>query len=141
MPIVWRDALSVDRGVIDEDHRHLLDLINSVEATVTADHKLGELQAEIEALVRYTRVHFSREEEMMFARQYAKFDAHKALHHQLVEQLNDVAEPIRAATATDSPASAAVDQVHLSQLTELLRHWLVDHIVKEDLKLKQILLS
>lgn len=139
--ILWRDALSVDRGLIDEDHKHLIDLINAIEETVKADRSVGELQGEIEALEKYTRLHFSREEELMMQRRYVKFDEHKAHHHRLVEEFKAVAKPIRDAGKLDVAASMVLAKDELSALITLLRHWLVDHIVKEDLKMKSLLFS
>lgn len=137
--IVWREGLSVDRGVIDTDHRYLINLINAIEKAICEDRPVAELCSGIDGLSRYTRQHFLREEEIMIAHRYPRFDHHKALHRMLIEQLNEVAGPILSATPPDVPASNAVDKRCLAGVAELLRSWLLDHIVREDLKLKPLL--
>ena len=139
MPIVWRDALCVDHGVIDNDHRHLIDLINAIEHTVTADGSIRQLQAALDQLALYTGQHFSREEDILISHHYARFDDHKAQHIRLIEELADAARPVRAVTDIDSPISAVLAAEDVGKLTELLRHWLLDHIIKEDLKIKPLL--
>jgi hemerythrin len=139
MPIVWRDALWVDHGVIDDDHRRLIDLINSIERIVGEDGTVRELQDELEQLAQYTREHFCREEDILISRRYAKFDDHKAQHLKLIDELAAAAEPISAAGEPNAPASAALAAADLGRLTELLRHWLLDHIIKEDLKIRPLL--
>lgn len=139
MPIVWRDALSVDRGAIDDDHRQLIELINSVERTVTEDRSLRELQGNLDQLDRYTRQHFSREEEIMIACRYTRYDEHKVFHLKLMEELAEVAKPIRAIGNGDAATGKSLPGDDIAKLAELLRHWLLDHIIKEDLKLKAAL--
>ena len=34
-PIKWRDKLSIDNGVIDDDHRHLIEIINKFHFRAT----------------------------------------------------------------------------------------------------------
>ena len=139
MPIIWREALNVDHGVIDADHRQLIDLINSIERVVTEDQTVRQLQHELDQLAQYTHQHFSREEDIMISRRYARFDDHKAQHLRLIDELAEVAKPIATAEGSDSATSAVLAADDLGRLTELLRHWLLDHIIKEDLKLKPLL--
>jgi hemerythrin len=136
MPIIWRDALNVDHGIIDDDHRHLIDLINSIERIVTDDLSVRELQGALDQLALYTGEHFAREEDIMISHRYVKFDDHKAQHLRLIDELTDAAKPIRAAADADATASKALQAGDIGHLSELLRHWLLDHIIKEDLKLK-----
>ncbi len=139
MTILWRDNLSVDRGFIDKDHKRLIDLINTIESIVVENRGVGELQGGLVELHDYTRDHFAREEDFMFSRRYAKFDDHKAKHRRLVAQLVDVAKPIHAVDRRDASVADGIEQVHLVRLIELLRLWLLDHIIQEDLRLKPLI--
>jgi len=139
MPIVWRDALSVDRGVIDEDHRHLIDLMNLVESILTEDRTLGDLRKALDRLEVYTCRHFAREEKIMISRHYAKVVDHKALHIGLVEELDDAAKPARGEGESGARVSQVLGEDDIAKLIGLLKHWLIDHIVKEDLRLKAFL--
>lgn len=139
MPIVWRDAFSIGHDLIDSDHRHLLTLINTVEDVLTMEQPQGKLLAAIDELGTYTKEHFAREESLMINVQYARYDKHKAAHLELIEQLNQAAKPIRDLGDGVSPPTVAVPQEARDGLIGLLRHWLVDHIIKEDMQLKPLL--
>lgn len=139
MAIVWRDALSVGNDSIDADHRHLISLINTVELALTTEQPFGALQAAIEQLRAYTQDHFAREERIMLALRYVTYDAHKHAHGALIEQLDEAArfvvDPGEPAPDSTSSLSAEVR----GKLAALLRSWLLEHIVKEDLQLKPLL--
>lgn len=139
MPIVWRDALSVGNDLIDADHRHLLSLINTVEDLLTTDRPRTDLLEAIDHLGNYTDFHFRREEQIMLRVQYAKYDDHKQAHGRLIEQLKQATQPILTPLEEVSPTTAGLPEETRDNVVELLRHWLVDHILKDDLKLKPLL--
>ena len=67
MKIQWRDALCIDNGPIDADHKHLIGLINELldlKAHSSRDEKFIEILNKLKA---YTVVHFRREEELQKA--------------------------------------------------------------------------
>lgn len=136
MSIVWREALATGNEIIDKDHQRLIELINCVMDALKANQPVGRLKGAMDDLDRYTREHFAREEEMMLARSYARYDSHKAAHLSLMGQLSVAAKPIYALNPDGSEVLA--EEIK-SGLVQLLRHWLLDHIIKEDLMLKPIL--
>lgn len=138
MPIVWRDAFSIGYRQIDNDHRHLLDLINIVEGALTGEQALTKLLNAIDDLT-YTRQHFALEERLMMEAMYPGIDRHKAAHLELIEQLRQAAKPIRDLKAAEPLSTLAVPEEARDALIGLLRHWLVDHIIKEDMQLKSVL--
>lgn len=139
MTIVWRDALSVGNDSIDADHRFLLSLINRLEQVLTTDQPSADLLAAIDRLRNYTHEHFGREERIMLNLAYAKYDVHKHAHGELIEQLEQVTRPIRELGESMPATTANLPAAMRDGVIELLRHWLLDHILKEDLKLKPLL--
>lgn len=139
MPITWRDAFSVGYKQIDNDHRHLIDLINDVESALTGEHALSRLVNAIEDLASYTRRHFSFEERLMVDAAYANYDMHKLAHLELIEQLKQAAQPILDMKEGGAHTTLEVPQEARDALVGLLRHWLVDHIIKVDMQLKSVL--
>jgi hemerythrin len=139
MTIVWRDALSVGNDRIDADHQHLLTLINTLELMLTTEQPFVDLQRAIADLRTYTHDHFAREERIMIALRYVTYDAHKHAHGELIRQLDEatkfIVEQADAATLTTVAVPAAIKE----SLIALIRSWLVDHIVREDLHLKPLL--
>lgn len=139
MPIVWRDALSVGNDLIDADHRHLLSLINKVEELLTTDRPRHDLLEAIKQLSDYTDFHFRREEQIMLQLQFSRYDDHKQAHGRLIEQLKIATRPILIADDGAASTTAGLPDEARDKMVELLRHWLVEHILREDMKLKPLL--
>ncbi|MDP2171021.1 MAG: hemerythrin family protein [Rhodocyclaceae bacterium] len=139
MPVAWREALSVSNNLIDADHQHLLSLINSFEEIFTADRPIADLLAAIGELRDYTHTHFAREERMMLALRYARYDHHKLAHARLIEQLDQAAKPLRELGGVLAATAAALPEEIRDNLVGLLRQWLLEHIMGEDMQLKPLL--
>lgn len=139
MAIVWRDALSVGNDAIDADHRHLIALINTLELALTSEQPFRILRAAIEELRAYTHDHFAREERIMLALGYVTYDAHKHAHGVLIEQLDDAAGFVLEPGEPPPESTSSLSEEVRDKLTALLRSWLLEHIVREDLQLKPLL--
>lgn len=139
MPVAWREALSVSNNLIDADHQHLLSLINSFEEIFTADRPIADLLAAIGELRDYTHTHFAREERMMLALRYARYDHHKLAHARLIEQLDQAAKPLHELGRVLAATAAALPEEIRDSLVGLLRQWLLEHIMGEDMQLKPLL--
>ncbi|HYH17689.1 MAG TPA: bacteriohemerythrin [Azospirillum sp.] len=134
MTIHWRDELSIDRGFIDRDHKHLIDVVNRFEAEIdsadartTLVHTLGDLK-------HYVREHFRREEAYQQDVEYPHRMKHAAEHRELECRLDTVIQHFMAAVERGDYKPIA------QEAAGLLRHWLIDHIIKSDLKLKEHLI-
>lgn len=163
MPLVWRPQMSVGNTLIDSDHRYLICLINTVELSLRVPGNGDLVGVAIEQLMQYTRDHFAREEVIQLKIQYPHYLAHKAEHQNILAQLTalrarileaaGVAEPAAVAEGEadsgdspggavraelDEPTAAASDE-DVNELVSLLRHWVIDHVLKSDLQLKPFL--
>jgi len=130
MPLQWRKQMSVNNLIIDQDHRYLLCLINMVEAAHRHPQDDDSLPIAVEQLSHYAREHFDREERIQYAIKYSGYMDHKLAHQRLMDRLEELSQQILAqqqgpdrATETDA-------------LMQLLRDWLLDHVLKEDMKMK-----
>jgi hemerythrin len=70
---------------------------------------------------------------------YAHYDMHRLAHLELIEQLKQAAQPILDMKNGDAHSTLDVPQEARDALVGLLRHWLVDHIIKVDMQLKSVL--
>lgn len=133
MTINWRPAMAIGDDMVDTDHQHLIDLINTVELTLHASDGEASLAGALDALSTYTREHFDREETLMHVIGYVQLAEHRQSHHKLRGRLVEIRRHIEAAKATVAPPH------EVQKLIELLRSWLLDHVIKEDMLLKPAL--
>ena len=133
MSLVWRKQLEIGNDAIDTDHKYLICLVNTVELTLRTREHRDVLPTTLEQLVDYTHTHFEREELIMLAMHYARYDQHKLQHQLLIRDLATIKEKIEAKGDGDFSAEEC------TAVSTLFRHWLLDHIVKEDMLLKPAL--
>ena len=119
--IVWSDNLSVGVKQFDDQHKVLIDLINQLHEAMSQGKAQKELDVILEKLIDYTRVHFSNEEKVMGQYAYQRLPIQKTAHINLTERVVDFQKQLQAG------------KVGLSiQVSNFLKEWLTEHILKED---------
>ncbi len=139
-PLVWREQLAVGHEQIDTDHRHLIALVNRVQELFVRHGSVGELTLALEALHQYTREHFAREEAVQRAVGFPEAEAHHRSHQQLIARLEALTGDILLAQSQHTDATALPEPTR-QRLLQLLRDWLIQHVVQEDLKMRPYLRS
>ena len=88
--IEWDEKYSVGVAAVDHEHRELIGLVNEAHDRLMRPGGeeavmdfLGEIFARISA-------HFALEEKIMRARNYDRYDAHKADHERLLDEIRDI---------------------------------------------------
>jgi len=115
--VEWKDEYSVGINSIDLQHQKLLGLINQLQTAV--DHKTGEAfeNEALEALVDYTRTHFTYEEGLLKDNAYPDYEPHKAQHEEMINEV----EKVLAGYKKD-PDTA------MRNAADYLKDWLINHI-------------
>ena len=126
MAIQWRDSMSVSNNIIDQDHKHLIDLINQMEQVLDNPDDKKPILDTLAYLKLYTVEHFNREEILQLKIRYPETNKHKQIHHTIVKELD---ETIVSLKNQSGPANA-------DEITGLLHSWLINHVLQEDLPLK-----
>ena len=128
--ITWREKMSIDDGgVIDQDHKHLIEIINRF-STIAADGLDKDEAAEIlYALKFYTQTHFGREEQLQNLVSFPYADAHHHEHADLIKHLDAAIQHFRDSTRVEQ------EQVR-REIEGMLHDWLINHILHSDLKMK-----
>jgi hemerythrin len=121
MPILWRNEMSVGNDIIDQDHRYLLCLFNSIELILSDKGLHDQLPFYFDQLLEYTQFHFDREEKIQLKSEYPGFYDHKQKHQQIIQRLEAVNDELKM-------GSTDVQQ----GLIELVREWIVDHLIQTD---------
>ena len=92
MIIEWNESYSVGVKQIDEEHKTIFSLINRLSTAISENkgkEVLGDVLLELKA---YTVTHFQTEENLMKEKGFVGYDAHKAEHDDLIEQVVDLHE-------------------------------------------------
>jgi len=182
MPVIWQDAMSVGNILIDDEHKYLFCLINSVEIALKLDDNEKIMRMLIDQLEEYTTDHFRREEKIQLKMKYPGYLDHKLEHQKILDQIADLklelfpaveeqaAPPAsEAVAAADAPAgegeieqevedydlnaevkepeaetpaaeqkvSPPLERVNRDEVVELLRSWILGHVLKTDMKMKR----
>lgn len=117
--LFWTEDLSVGVVEIDSDHKILIGLLNKV-SDPTLSH--AEVSIVLNELLQYTVHHFKREEAVMKACEFPYTAEHTHVHHVLAAKATVLAEEW---AVSEKPEIIA-------ELLDLLRAWLVKHIMEED---------
>jgi len=125
--IEWRDEYRIDGGMIDDEHRTLLDMANRAFEVLDPHTELTELIDLVQALFRYIDTHFAHEEALMMEADYPDLVTHMQRHRKISQQLT----------------AAIRSQTDIEKFAQYLQHimldWVVRHILTEDLKLGRFL--
>ena len=101
MPFIeWKDTYSIGVESLDEDHRHLVDLVNELHAGITRNHSRGDFEAVVDELqtllhvldelINYAIDHFALEEECMLEHAYPGYSEMKQAHQQFRSTAQDL---------------------------------------------------
>lgn len=141
MPIVWREQLSVHNDIIDQDHKYLICLINSVELVLKHEDTIEYLPMLVDQLIDYTRIHFEREEKIQKKALFPLVSEHKRQHAEILEKLselktlaNEYVEHLK-----NGQFDQDEDNVVTCKIMELARRWIVEHLVQEDKRMEYYL--
>ena len=125
--IAWNETFILGVPEMDEQHRELLDLINSLHRVMMGDddsRRLADAKAQtIDSLLEYCRRHFESEEEIMRSIGFPDLDDHRKEHQAFVARVVGYREELMTAYA-----------VHASRLIKIMADWVYGHILTSDKK-------
>jgi hemerythrin len=119
----WSDVYSVGIAGIDDQHKRLVGMINSLDDAMRQGKGRAVLQGIISGMVRYTAEHFTAEEGYFERFGYPEAGAHSEAHRAFVGKVSDFREGFesgRIGLSTD--------------VMNFLTEWLKGHILGMDKK-------
>jgi hemerythrin-like metal-binding protein len=124
--IKWDDSYVVGVGVIDEQHKHFVGLINALYQSMESKNtkKVPDI---IQELTDYAEHHFKTEEDYFDKLHYPDAEVHKDAHGELMAKVNDFA------ARHDNPKALGID------LLFFLEKWLLVHFRGMDTKFAKFL--
>lgn len=121
--IQWSENMSVGNHIIDQQHKNLVKMVNTVYDAMGQGKGDEVLKPILKALVDYTKSHFSHEEQFMKQIGYPNLVQHQQIHQAFTQKVQDVYAKVTAGQHVSSVSLAG-----------FLKDWLVSHIMSEDKK-------
>jgi hemerythrin len=121
--IKWKNEYAVDVAEIDEQHRHLIGLINRLGDAMSVNKGCEVVDAVLAELVSYTTYHFDAEERLFLQHGYDEREEHRKAHAELAAGVREL-----------SDAARRDDRKRSIEVMLFLSDWLNRHILDEDRK-------
>lgn len=128
--IVWSETLSIGKMEIDAEHKQLIRITNSLLRAMQEGRSKNDFAKILHELREYTVFHFNNEEEYMGSIGYPDLNKHIEEHNRLKKRVKDFQHCVFIG-----------DKVECDALREMLKDWLVEHILSCDLLIKEYLAS
>ncbi|MDV7339980.1 hemerythrin family protein [Terasakiella sp. A23] len=130
--LCWDDKVhSVGHPILDEQHKILFNLINSLSHQASYQHATDDLKGYnyiLAELKKYIEFHLTYEEDLLTKMSYEDVQIHKANHKKFVDEIG-------AITIQDD------DRQNKVRLVEFLRKWWEGHVLVEDMKYKETMIT
>ncbi len=119
----WKEAYNVNIGIVDSQHKGLVDLINELHQAMMNRSGKEQMGRILGNLISYTESHFKAEEGILLANAYPDFAKHKPEHERFVK------------TIKGYQAKFQKNELGLTiEVMDFLKKWLVEHIMGVDKK-------
>jgi hemerythrin-like metal-binding protein len=113
----WSPKYSVQIESLDNDHKGLFSIINQLYQAMSQGKASDILTGLVDQLVKYTRIHFTREEMLFKSTDFHYYAEHKAQHEAFIRKVNEFRENL-----------ARGDKGFSVEMLGFLRDWLIKHI-------------
>jgi len=121
--IAWRSDFSVGVTQVDEQHRKLIDLLNTLFDAMKRGKGRDLLGGVLKELIDYTVYHFNTEEQLFEKYDYPEFKQHKREHDAFTQKVIDF-----NVAYTSGQKTITID------VLDFLTEWLRNHILQSDKK-------
>ena len=117
--IVWKAGYDLGISIIDEQHRGVVTIINSLYYGIQNNYIEDMLVPIIDMIHDYTKIHFQIEEDFLEKCHFPDLASHRALHDDLIAKLAVIGNK---SMLNQDPG----------QFLEFLKKWWINHIRIED---------
>ncbi|MDZ7840543.1 MAG: bacteriohemerythrin [Gammaproteobacteria bacterium] len=122
--IEWKDAYSVGVPAVDEEHREMIDLINTLYGNMRSDGQDPDVMAFLGEIYARIAAHFALEELLMQRHEYDEYREHKLDHEHLLEEIRNIMDDYEDGRVLDD-----------DDLANRLDAWFSEHFRTRDARL------
>lgn len=126
--IKFKDNYKTGISVIDAQHQELFSIVNRLELGIL-EQNVTLLMSILDEIIKYTKYHFITEEVFLADIDYERLERHKALHRNMQAEALEFKNRLES---SDNPLPVFLD------LFDILKNWLIDHVLNEDCIIKEI---
>ena len=119
--IVWQPEYNLGIPILDEQHRGIVTIINSLNFGMQNNYISENLKSIADMMDSYSKIHFRIEEDFFEVINFPDAKEHKNSHKELLFQFGRIRKD-----------SLLNNDPH--QLMEFLKNWWISHICNEDIK-------
>jgi hemerythrin len=119
----WNDFYGIGIKLIDEQHKQLFNLVNSLHQATKIEKGKELLDSKLKELLEYVFYHFNNEEEIMLRFCYPDFRTHRAEHDSLTKNLLELRSKYNEGKI-----------FIVVELINFFKSWLTIHILQSDMK-------
>ena len=119
--IKWTEELALGIASMDDQHRHLVEIINEFGEAVQKGKGSRVMKKILDELIGYTQEHFADEERLLVEAGFPKLAQHQAKHRQLIQKIE------RFQFDFNQGGKRVTIKVE-----EFLTYWLTNHILIDD---------
>lgn len=119
--IEWNEKLSVGIYAIDDQHKRIIDMINSFYNGINQNSPKDKMLDLLNGMKEYTKTHFLTEERLMKQHNYPEYEQHKTEHTKFIEAVNSFEERYKS--------GKLLLTLHV---TNFLKEWISNHIMGTD---------
>ncbi len=120
---VWKEEYSVGIREIDEQHKHLVAMVNDIHAALAEGKGRDVLGGILDKLMTYTVQHFAKEEALMEKHGFPDFPAHRQAHSMMTKKVLALRKEFDSSEVKRS-----------IEVARFLQQWLNKHILETDMK-------
>ncbi|HZV80870.1 MAG TPA: bacteriohemerythrin [Geobacteraceae bacterium] len=124
MPLFnWKEEYSVNVAELDQHHKILIDIVNSIYDNCLRVDTVDCIQPKIKELIDYSEYHFTAEENYMRQIEYFEREEHIELHSMFIFKIKEMQQAYEG------------NELELTKsMIVFLGKWLLHHVLEEDRK-------
>lgn len=123
MNINWNDKFLTGNSTIDEQHKHIFELLSKVDVSKCSK---ADLMGLLGSLQDHINVHFKDEEDYMKKTNYPDYERHKAIHDTVLKDTKRI--------LTQKAGNRTATQIAL-EFVNYINDWFHEHYSDEDVKM------